>query len=304
MTATTMSIITVSVNERDASPAVEHIDRSIQYLPPYASLSRIVYFAMTLDLVWKRHYRLTHGIGRSGDLSAAQPKAVGSTILANITESMVLDCLHFQGLRCCQRAAVIPVATGMSLTLCFLALRKKRPSAKYIIWSRIDQLSCFKSMTTAGFEPIVIDTIPITSINNEEQDKEKYCGEGLVTDVLKFQNVLEEYKDRTEEILCIMSTSSCFAPRNCDNLEVLAILAKKYNVPHVINNAYGLQSTYLTHQVQQAHRVGRVDFIVQSTDKNLLVPVGGTVVASSNKDAMDALLQTYAGIFHRNNISI
>lgn len=45
---------------------------------------------------------------------------------------------------------VVPMATGMSLTLCFLTLRHKRPKAKYIIWPRIDQKSCFKSMITAG----------------------------------------------------------------------------------------------------------------------------------------------------------
>lgn len=45
---------------------------------------------------------------------------------------------------------VVPMATGMSLTLCFLTLRHKRPTAKYIIWPRIDQKSCFKSMITAG----------------------------------------------------------------------------------------------------------------------------------------------------------
>ena len=45
---------------------------------------------------------------------------------------------------------VVPMATGMSLMLCMLALRMKRPSAKYVIWPRIDQKSCIKSMVTAG----------------------------------------------------------------------------------------------------------------------------------------------------------
>lgn len=45
---------------------------------------------------------------------------------------------------------VVPMATGMSLTLCFLTLRHRRPNARYIIWPRIDQKSCFKAMITAG----------------------------------------------------------------------------------------------------------------------------------------------------------
>ena len=45
---------------------------------------------------------------------------------------------------------VVPVATGMALVLTMLALRTLRPSAKYVIWPRIDQKSCFKSIITAG----------------------------------------------------------------------------------------------------------------------------------------------------------
>lgn len=45
---------------------------------------------------------------------------------------------------------IIPVATGMGLVMTFLSLRQQRPHAKYIIWPRIDQKSCFKSIITAG----------------------------------------------------------------------------------------------------------------------------------------------------------
>ncbi|KAJ8382083.1 hypothetical protein SKAU_G00028610 [Synaphobranchus kaupii] len=33
------------------------------------------------SLVARRHYRLIHGIGRSGDIAAVQPKAAGSSLL-------------------------------------------------------------------------------------------------------------------------------------------------------------------------------------------------------------------------------
>lgn len=54
------------------------------------------------------------------------------------------------GVRSVASCFVVPMATGMSLTLCFLTLRHSRPKARYIIWPRIDQKSCFKAMITAG----------------------------------------------------------------------------------------------------------------------------------------------------------
>ncbi len=42
------------------------------------------------------------------------------------------------------------MATGMSLVLCFLALRLRNPTAKYILWPRIDQKTCLKAIITAG----------------------------------------------------------------------------------------------------------------------------------------------------------
>lgn len=41
--------------------------------------------------------RLGHGIGRSGDIAAIQPKAAGSSILMKLTNSMVLDSLKMAG---------------------------------------------------------------------------------------------------------------------------------------------------------------------------------------------------------------
>lgn len=41
--------------------------------------------------------RLIHGIGRSGDIAAVQPKAAGSSLLNKIANSVVLDVLRFSG---------------------------------------------------------------------------------------------------------------------------------------------------------------------------------------------------------------
>ena len=60
------------------------------------------------------------------------------------------------GVRSVSSCFVVPMATGMSLTLCFLTLRHRRPAARYILWPRIDQKSCFKSMVTAGMTCTVL----------------------------------------------------------------------------------------------------------------------------------------------------
>ena len=54
------------------------------------------------------------------------------------------------GVQSAKAAFVVPMATGMTLTLCMLTIRHSRPKSKYVIWPRIDQKSCFKSIHTAG----------------------------------------------------------------------------------------------------------------------------------------------------------
>lgn len=129
----------------------------------------------------KRHYRFTHGIGRSGDLVETQPKAIGSTAMSKLTNAIVLDLLKTVGTQdfdsilhvppedglqvhvvffTCfyivsvnvAAAVVVPMATGMSLALTLITLKQESEgNKKYVIWSRIDQKSCFKSILTAGF---------------------------------------------------------------------------------------------------------------------------------------------------------
>jgi hypothetical protein len=55
----------------------------------------------------------------------------------------------------------------------------------------------------------------------------------------------------------------------------IAKLCAKHNIPHVINNAYGIQSSKNCHLISESIRTGRVDAFIQSSDKNFLVPVGG-----------------------------
>lgn len=174
------------------------------------------------------------------------------------------------------------MATGMTLTLCMLTFKKQRPLAKYVLWSRIDQKSCFKSITTAGLEPIIIEPLICEKTGQ------------LKTNIEEFQNKIKCLQ--ASNIVCIFSTSSCFAPRNCDNLEALSKLSSQYDIPHLVNNAYGLQSSYLTHQLEQSAKVGRIDLFVQSSDKNLMVPVGGAIVAGFKQAVVQMVAKTYAGI--------
>ncbi|GLV31937.1 Sec synthetase [Carabus blaptoides fortunei] len=231
------------------------------------------------EIVARRHYRFGHGVGRSGDLTEVQPKAAGSSLVAKLSDCMTRDVLQLMGIEDEVACLIAPVATGMSLVLTMLTLRTHRPSAEYVIWSRIDQKACFKSILTAGFKPIIIDTVIV--------------GDQLVTDTDAIQHSVQELG--ADNIVCILTTTSCFAPRACDSLDTVAKLCKEHAIPHVVNNAYGLQTTYCMRQIQKANRKGRVDVFVQSTDKNLMVPVGGTIVAGFNKHLVECISKIYPG---------
>lgn len=95
-----------------------------------------------------------------------------------------------------------------------------------------------------------------------------------------------------------MYTCTC---THCSNhrLPEVAQLSSKYNIPHIVNNAYGVQSSKCMHLLQEANRVGRLDAFIQSTDKNFLVPVGGSVVASGNPEFIKTVSQSYPGrLYH------
>ena len=90
-------------------------------------------------LVSDRHFELTHGIGRSGNIRDPQPKAAGSSIIAQLCDHLVLDAVRVAGVKVMKSALVLPMATGMALRECFITLRNKRPAANHVIWPRIDQ---------------------------------------------------------------------------------------------------------------------------------------------------------------------
>ena len=58
---------------------------------------------------------------------------------------------------------LIPVATGMALLMVLLTLKQRRPQAKYVVWPRIDQKSCFKSIISAG-ESVTLKLYAVTAV--------------------------------------------------------------------------------------------------------------------------------------------
>lgn len=117
----------------------------------------------------------------------------------------------------------------------------------------------------------------------------------MTTDIVKIKKILEDPEHR-QKILCVLSTTSCFAPRAYDNIVEIAELCKLYNVAHIINIAYGLQCTRIASDVTQAFKKGRVDALISSTDKNFMVPVGGSVIYSNKKkDLVDKINKFYPG---------
>lgn len=205
--------------------------------------------------------------------------------MARLTNALLLDLIQTMGIRSARQALLVPMATGMTLALCLLTLKKQRnATAKYVLWSRIDQKSCFKAITTANLVPVIIDTVPTP--------------DGLQTDTAEFMRKVAELG--AENIVCIYSTSSCFAPRQCDDIVALGRLASDHKIPHLLNNAYGLQSRWICRQIERIPAEGgRLDLFVQSTDKNLLVPVGGAVVCAFADDddggMVDKVSENYAG---------
>ena len=75
----------------------------------------------------------------------------------------------------------------MTLVLTLLTLRTMRPAtAKYVIWPRVDQKSCFKAISTAGFIPLVVPN--------------KLVGDEVVTDVDAIKALLLEHG--ADNVLC------------------------------------------------------------------------------------------------------
>jgi len=176
----------------------------------------------------------------------------------------------------------------MALVLSSLRENQSDPTANQrniVLWSRIDQKSCFKAVLSAGFQCIVVPTT--------------MDGDEVITDLMAMNEMMEQYRG---QVLAVISTTSCFAPRVPDQIDEIGKLCASATdddgsggVAHVINNAYGLQCSTTVKLLNRACVVGRVDAIICSTDKNFLVPVGGAIITSPKKDVIQKVSKVYAG---------
>ncbi len=162
------------------------------------------------------------------------------------------------------------------------SLRQVRPpGARRVVCPRMDQKSCLKAIVAFGFIPVVV---PNTIVDNYSIRMDM---EALRSYILKDGGV--------DTVVAVVTTSSCFAPREPDMLDDVAQLCMELGVPHVVNNAYGVQCASTVHLINRACTLGRVDAIVQSTDKNFMVPVGASVVCGPDEDAIERVRQIYPG---------
>jgi O-phospho-L-seryl-tRNASec:L-selenocysteinyl-tRNA synthase len=217
------------------------------------------------SLVKRRNWGFSHGIGRSGSLTEIQPKAPGSTILYRITTKLLKSALKITGLRVggLNELLIMPVATGMAISFVLKAIALQRPKSRYVLMPRIDQKSCIKCVAAANLQLIIIEN--------------ELVGDELSTNLLALKMAINKYG--AESIAAVLTTSSCFAPRVCDRLVKVGELLQSFGIPQIVNNAYGLQSSHAIHQINETIRLELpLTAIICSTDKNFMVPVGGSII--------------------------
>lgn len=106
---------------------------------------------------------------------------------------------------------------------------------------RIDQKTCIKCITAAALEVVVV--------NNVLQEDQ------LCTDLEQIGSKVGELG--AENIVAVLSTTSCFAPRAGDDVIQIAKLCQSLNVGHIINNAYGVQARFCSEITVTMREVGQ-----------------------------------------------
>jgi len=221
-----------------------------------------------------------HGIGRSGFLTAPQPKAPGGSIMYELSNYLALNFLKKFGLPNAKKAIVVPLCTGMSLALCLGALKPdwNNPNLinkRTVIVPQIDHNALIKAFDLIGVKRKVV--------------KGKIFGDAVRIPIKDIEQSLDDY------CFAIISLTSFFPPREHDDIKEISKFAKKHDLVHIVINAYGLQSPEWMKLIRIGIDAGRIDAIIQSTDKNVLTPVGGAIIASPMEDIITKISQGYAG---------
>lgn len=127
---------------------------------------------------------------------------------------------------------------------------------RYVIWSRIDQKTCLKAILAANLEPVVI------ALRRE--------GDQLVTDTAAVQGAIGRLG--ADNVVCVTTTTSCFAPRAADDVVAVAKMCAAAEVPHIVNNAFGVQSASLCSQVTRTTMLLQMPFAAAELAINLSAP--------------------------------
>jgi len=221
-----------------------------------------------------------HGIGRSGFLTAPQPKAPGASIMYELSNDLALNFLKKFGLPNAKKAIVVPLCTGMSLALCLGALKpdwnnQNLVTKRTVIVPQIDHNAIIKAFDLIGIKRKVV--------------KGKKYGDAVRIPIEDIEDSLDN------DCFAIISLTSFFPPREHDAIKEISKFAKKHDLVHIVINAYGVQSPEWMKLIRIGIDAGRIDAIIQSTDKNILTPVGGAIIASPNEEVITKISQAYAG---------
>nr|MBD3197666.1 O-phosphoseryl-tRNA(Sec) selenium transferase [Candidatus Lokiarchaeota archaeon]MBD3202060.1 O-phosphoseryl-tRNA(Sec) selenium transferase [Candidatus Lokiarchaeota archaeon] len=221
-----------------------------------------------------------HGVGRSGFLTAPQPKAPGGSIMYEITNYLARDIMRKSGLPNIKAAIISPVATGMSLALTLSAFKTEfnetsKSHQNSILLPRLDHNSILKALDFLGLDKCIVDG--------------EVYGDAVR---INLEDIKKKYKG---DCFAIVSFTSFFPPREHDDIKGISKFAKEKDLVHIVVNAYGVQSPEWMKMIRSAIDAGRVDAIIQSTDKNFLTPVGGALIASPNKKKIEKISRTYPG---------
>ncbi|MFW9844748.1 MAG: O-phosphoseryl-tRNA(Sec) selenium transferase, partial [Candidatus Thorarchaeota archaeon] len=216
-----------------------------------------------------------HGIGRSGHVTAPQPKAPGASLMQQTANQVALDAIRRLGISNVKAGVILPLSTGMSIGLSLSALRRER-GIKRVLYPRIDHTSPKRGIDLTGLDLIETPTVL-------EDD-------AVQADLGALENRIETIDD-----CAVLATTTFFPPRESDPVKEIAKLCASHKIPLIVNNAYGVQSEPIMSRIAAAIDAGSVDLIIQSGDKNFLTPVGSSIIVSPDEATLKAVAETYAG---------
>ncbi|MFX0176986.1 MAG: O-phosphoseryl-tRNA(Sec) selenium transferase [Candidatus Hodarchaeota archaeon] len=221
-----------------------------------------------------------HGVGRSGFLTAPQPKAPGASIMYEISNYLAKSALKTFGLPNITEAIVVPLCTGMALALSIGALKpnwniKDFEHKRTVLLPQIDHKSLLKGLELMGVKIKIIEG--------------KIFGDAVR---IPFDDIK---KTLDKDCFAVISLTSFFPPREHDDIKEISKFAKENDLVHIVINAYGVQSPEWMKLIRSAIDAGRIDVIIQSTDKNFLTPIGGALIASPSEEIINKISRTYAG---------